>query len=286
MIHSKNELSEPDTIIKTGSSLIQHGSLNDRVYIMKADPADCTETIQLAKKLSTEKGYSKIFAKVSLNVLEFFKAEGFQTEAAIGRTPENGGDISFMSLFCKQWRNAYNDYDQCSSILESIENRSAKNGKQLPDGWSMGRCGAEDAEEMAALYSVVFQSYPFPIDEPGYIRKTISDGIRYYFVKDSHSRILALSSAEFDKLTDSSEMSDFATLPDARGKNCAGNLLRFMETENAPSTTPYTIARAVMAPMNKVFAHNGYVFGGTLKQNTRIGGQDLEDMNVWYKSFC
>lgn len=46
--------------------------------------------------------------------------------------------------------------------------------------------------------------------------------------------------------------------------------------------TAYTIARATSFGMNIVLAKMHYAYGGTLYNNTQIGGQ-LESMNVWPK---
>jgi putative beta-lysine N-acetyltransferase len=79
-------------------------------------------------------------------------------------------------------------------------------------------------------------------------------------------------------------MTDFATLPEARGKGLAGVLLSEMEKnmQRERIATAYTIARARSFGMNVVFARAGYTFAGTLVNNTNIAG-GLESMNVWYK---
>ena len=46
--------------------------------------------------------------------------------------------------------------------------------------------------------------------------------------------------------------------------------------------TSYTIARSLSYGMNITFAKMGYIYGGTLINNTNICGS-LESMNIWYK---
>ena len=79
-------------------------------------------------------------------------------------------------------------------------------------------------------------------------------------------------------------MTDFATLPEYRGRHLATALLRRMEQQvkQRGIQTAYTIARAVSYGMNITFAKTGYAFAGTLANNTNICG-NLESMNVWYK---
>ena len=46
--------------------------------------------------------------------------------------------------------------------------------------------------------------------------------------------------------------------------------------------TAYTIARSLSPGMNITFARHGYLYGGTLTNNTNISGS-IESMNIWYK---
>jgi putative beta-lysine N-acetyltransferase len=80
------------------------------------------------------------------------------------------------------------------------------------------------------------------------------------------------------------EMTDFATLPELRGKGYSYYLLDEME-KNMSDTgikTAYTIARARSYGMNTVFSRHSYIYAGTLVNNTNISG-GIESMNVWYK---
>jgi putative beta-lysine N-acetyltransferase len=80
------------------------------------------------------------------------------------------------------------------------------------------------------------------------------------------------------------EMTDFATLPEYRGKGLSAFLLRLMESEvkKRQIKTTYTIARAPSFGMNITFSKMGYSYSGTLINNTNIFGH-FENMNVWYK---
>lgn len=79
-------------------------------------------------------------------------------------------------------------------------------------------------------------------------------------------------------------MTDFATLPDHLGQGLAVRLLWHMEREmpGYQMRTAYTIARSLSPGMNITFAKMGYLFAGTLVNNTDISGQ-IESMNIWYK---
>jgi putative beta-lysine N-acetyltransferase len=141
----------------------------------------------------------------------------------------------------------------------------------------------EDAPAMAALYREVFKTYPFPIHDPAYLKKTMDENIIYFGI-ERQGALLGLSSIEMDKKNAAAEMTDFAVLPAHRGDGLAQQLLTQME-RTIPALgikTMFTIARARSAGMNITFAKNGYSYAGTLINNTNISGQ-IESMNVWYK---
>jgi putative beta-lysine N-acetyltransferase len=96
--------------------------------------------------------------------------------------------------------------------------------------------------------------------------------------------MIAASSSEMDQPERNTEMTDFATLPEARGQGLATALLGRMEADAAELglSMAYTIARSPSYGMNITFARMGYAYAGRLKNNTNIGG-DFESMNVWYK---
>jgi putative beta-lysine N-acetyltransferase len=139
------------------------------------------------------------------------------------------------------------------------------------------------AKEIVQIYQTVFETYPFPIFDPDYIRNTMDGHIQYHGAI-YNGKLVALSSAEVDRNGQNAEMTDFATLPEFRGKNLATQLLASMEKDmrNQEITTLYTIARLNSIAMNRTFLKLGYRFAGTLIKNTNIAG-NLESMNVLYK---
>ena len=140
-----------------------------------------------------------------------------------------------------------------------------------------------DAAAVAGVYRLVFETYPFPIHQASYIAQTMEANIAYFGVFEKE-RLIAVSSAEMDSDSRNVEMTDFATLPECRGKSLATVLLHEMEKEMAARcfVTAYTIARALSYGMNITFGRCGYRFAGTLFKNTNISG-GLESMNVWFK---
>jgi putative beta-lysine N-acetyltransferase len=269
------------------NTIIQHGDLNKRIYLIKLGQEDIDEIIPLLNTLAREQSYTKIFCKVPAWATPVFNADGFVMEAFIPGFYGGKESVSFMSKFLNSDRLLGMEVDQLnafSSLLMECKGKSQADTNVVhSDKYPVLPLNEDRAEEIATLYKQVFASYPFPIDDPDYIRQTMSKNIRYYGVEES-GQLIALSSAEMDVESRNVEMTDFATLPAARGKRLSLKLLKKMEVEmrEAGMITLYTIARLNSFPMNKTFLNSGYSFSGTLINNTNIAGS-IESMNVLYK---
>lgn len=266
-------------------SVIQHGKFNDRVYLMKAsegsDGALPEEVIGIAEKNQ----YTKVFAKIPGNLSELFVKAGFNTEAMIPGFYEGSKDGVFAAFYLDENRTLENDrdlYEKNRALALDKKDLGAKDARD--EGSEPILCTEGDAEEMADIYRRVFPSYPFPIDQPDYIKETMRDNVKYFSIKHE-GKIVALSSSEIDKSGKNVEMTDFATLPEWRGKGFGQTLLNHMEKEMARDgiKVAYTIARAASAGMNITFSRLGYLYSGRLVNNTNISGK-IESMNVWYKN--
>jgi len=276
----------PDTIETLGRSRIQHGKDSDRVYLMKLDPADGPSIVDRMEQLAEAHDYGKIFCKVPVGSIGPFMRAGYVEEARVRRFFDGNIDAAFISRFRKPLRAELNDAER-TAIEETLSLARAKQddvSSGPATGYTIRRLREEDAAPLAALYRVVFPSYPFPIFDPDYLRRTMTEHIRYYgaFGVDA---LASASSAETDFDGRNAEMTDFATAPEHRGHGLAVRLLRAMEEDMTTSgfALAYTIARAVSVGINVTFARCGYRFAGTLVNNTQISGR-IESMNVWYKS--
>ena len=142
----------------------------------------------------------------------------------------------------------------------------------------------KDIREMCRLYAAVFPRYPFPIQDADFIRETMAGKTRFFGIR-AHGHLIALASAELNRRAAATEMTDFAVHPEYRGNRLGLHLLAALEEDARQRgiITAYTIARLNSIGMNLVFHRNGYTFGGTLINNTRIA-TGIESMNVWYKT--
>jgi beta-lysine N6-acetyltransferase len=274
-----------DLIETIGKSIIQHGSGNDRVYLMKLHPDDAPDIVERLDTLAASGGYSKIFAKVPSWSAGRFVAADYALEAAIPAFFPEGAAACFMGKFFTPARGQEGHAELVRQVLAAAGAEvSAYRPAPLLEGFYVRKASEGDVEAMAEVYRKIFATYPFPIQDPAFLR-TAMNGTTVFFGVWEGERIAALSSAEIDESSRSAEMTDFATLPEYRGHGLALHLLRLMEdaVKSRGIRSLYTIARSYSFGMNITFARNGYNFGGTLINNTNIFGK-LESMNVWHKA--
>jgi len=275
----------PDKIERTGDALIQHGHLNRRVYIMKVGDADPCRLIEMTERLAVTNGYTKVFAKVPETRSSEFLRAGYAAEASIPGFFRGREKALFL---CKYFLDSRRIEKQ-EKELDRIEALAKRQISMKRTAWGDSRfllrpCTPHDASCMSDLYGRVFPSYPFPIDRPDYILKTMKSHSDYFGVECGR-KLIALASAEMDREQENVEMTDFATLPEWEGNGLGQHLLSVMETVMTGKgiKTAYTIARAASAGINIIFSKQGYRFGGRLINNTNISGC-IESMNVWYKT--
>lgn len=266
-------------------SLIQHGRHNDRIYLMKLDEGETKQIISALSKLARQKGYSKIFCKIPKTAAPLFIADGYILEACIPHFYNGKKDVFFMSKFLSQERTLHNGSAQLEQLNNLLEGKSHSK-KRIEDhsaNYRIVQLNKTNAEQIVEIYKEVFESYPFPIHDAGYIRETMDDNVQYYGAI-KNGEIGALASSEIDFKGLNAEMTDFATSQNHLGNNLSTLLLKTMEKamNEQGIYTLYTIARLNSIPMNKTFLRAGYQYSGTLINNTNIAGK-IESMNIFYK---
>jgi len=269
---------------KNIKSILTHDKASNRIYLMHLHQDDFPEIINYMEDLSNEFSYTKIFAKVpSMFAPLFFKA-GYIIEAAIPRFFKGEGDVLFLAKY-KSSERQIPENDSLELFQNLLGNAPSVNKMQLDKDYSIRKLTVDDVGSMIVVFKQVFETYPFPIFEPQFLTESIQENKTLYFGIYCEGNLIAVSSAECDNDEQNAEMTDFAVLPQYRGKRFAFNLLSYMENELFKSNfkTLYTISRLKSLSMNKTFYNSGYKYSGTLVQNTQISG-NIESMNVWYKN--
>lgn len=264
-------------------SIIQHGKLNDRIYLIKLGEKDCPEILDTMRRMAAEHAYTKIFCKVPDWAAPDFIADGYMSEAMIPGFYQGKETAFFLAKYLDSDRLMNLENQSLSELSKLLKSPPGQAKIENRDKLRLEMLGTEDIKQITDLYRKVFMSYPFPIHNPGYILKTMNENVHYFGVKKK-GKIIAVSSAEIDREGRNAEMTDFATHPEFRGKKLGQMLLVKMEKEMQAGgmKTLYTIARLQSIPMNKVFLNHSYKYAGTLLRNTNIAGS-IESMNVYYK---
>jgi putative beta-lysine N-acetyltransferase len=286
LFHS-GRTAESDQITQIQDGLIHHGRQNRRLYVMKVPSANLPGFFDRIEQMAVNNRYEKIIVKMPADLQEFVIQRGYESEAVIPGFFKGQTDCVFMGRYLREARRN----DKSKALIEDVLAQAMKRQsdqeplEELAADMICRRAGENDAENMAALYRDVFASYPFPIHDSNYIKKTMRDNVIYTGIWQE-DRLIGVASSELDRKARNAEMTDFAVAGDSRGQNLSTILLQQMEKDlraNENTMTLYTIARAVSYGMNYTFARNGYVFGGTLINNTQIAGR-IESMNIWYKN--
>jgi len=267
-----------DEIITIGNSQVQHGKHNDRAYVLSFADEDTASTVDVIELLARKKGYSKIVAKVPKDKLSMFEKKNFTREGRLENSEYE--QFFFVAKYLSEKRKEIQNKDEIQDVINTALNCEQK---EIPETYDIRPLVKNDIDAQIAIYKTVFKSYPFPIYMREFIEQMMDTNVSYYGVFED-GVMIATSSAELDTKTGLAEMTDFATLPEHRGKGFAVSLLQMMERdlEKRGIRSFFTIARSVSYGMNKTFARCGYTYSGTLYNNTNING-DIESMNIWYK---
>jgi putative beta-lysine N-acetyltransferase len=272
-----------DVVEPLGDALVQHGPASDRVYVMKLRGADAAEVLRDAEELAARRGYGKVIAKCPAPVASELAGRGFHVEADVPRLFGPATDGSFVGKFLDAGRAEDPRMGEIERVLRAAQ---ARERDPLPPAVRLPpvvEATPAHADDIAACYAEVFESYPFPIHDPRHVRAAMDEGTRFFTITEG-STVVAASSMEDGGAPGAVEMTDFATLPDHRGQGLARRLLARMDRRAAEAgvRVAFTVARALSFGMNITFRRCGYHFGGTLINNTQIAGS-LESMNVWYR---
>ncbi|MBA2868717.1 putative beta-lysine N-acetyltransferase [Methanococcus maripaludis] len=270
-----------EKIIEINDSIIQISDLNDRIYIMKLGK-DAGELIKHVENVCNEKKLSKVFAKVPGNEKELFEKKGYVCEGKL-KNYFVDDDVYFMSKFFDESRKISKFSKEVEDVLNYMGTVNEDSSVKFDEKFHLKIANETDAEKLSKHYSKVFETYPFPINDPNYILKTMQTNVKYFIIEDN-GKIVAASSCEMDITNKCVEMTDFAVLEEYQKLGLSKYLLFIMEKimKDNGYRVFYTIARSISYGMNITFKKMGYIYSGTAVNNTNICGK-FEDMNFWYK---
>lgn len=287
-----------DKVTEIGGNHVQYGPDSQRIYLMGSIRGDYENMADQLQKLAADdrKVISKIFARVPKTAEEEFTAEdGWQVGATVPGMYNGEVDGLFLEKFLDPERAvvAETTRKEIEKVIEQAETkRDQYKSKPMPDRFEMRMVEEADAEQVAELYGQAFGKYPFPIDNPEYIRETLRKNILYAGVWDRKSGdLVTAASCELDREAENGELSDAAASPRYRRFGFGITLNAYLETimRNMGIKTSYGITRATELPINAIATRLSYKFAGILTNNTGISSEGNDDpdyfesMNVVYK---
>lgn len=256
---------------------------NDRIRVISYQTTNFPNMVTELVKQAEGHSLKKIFVKAHSKDAEELASHGFVEEAII-QGYYQGNNAAIMSYFMDAQRaTPFVSISRREETLRIATQPPSTLKQPLESAFSVRAALPEDAPMLSALFSQNFDSYPFPVSDPGYIRETMNNGV-YYQVILKNEAIIAVASAETQAHLKNAEMTDFATSPIFRGKGLARHLLASLEIamHKQGISNLYTLARTASVSINRVFGNLGYTYTGTLIKNCHISG-NLEDMNCWCK---
>jgi putative beta-lysine N-acetyltransferase len=244
------------------------------------------QLIQKAEELVQKHYAEKLICKVRSEQLSLFFEKGFQPEAVVD-SYFLGSDAYFVAKYYKVERKMNDHWIIEDQIIKGISELKPPQQKIFPpDGYELKKADESHAVDLAALYKQVFPIYPTPLNDPEYVKKTMSAGTIYYiFVYQG--KIVSAASAEINNFYKNAEITDCATFSEHRKYGLMKFLLQELEGDLRKKGIycAYSIARALSFGMNAALFQLGYHYRGRLLNNCFIYDK-LESMNMWVKNLA
>ncbi|MDF9414237.1 putative beta-lysine N-acetyltransferase [Brevibacillus laterosporus] len=257
---------------------------NQRIKVMEYDSDQIDEIARSCKEQADKLGMTKLIVYARHEDLSAWGKHGFVREGILEGCM-NGQNAHMLRYFVTSERGTPKNETLADEILQISLAKQATNSvcKELPDDCRVRWAKLEDAEELAKLYQVVFETYPTPMHDPEYVGTTIQADT-YYAVVEAEGKIVCAASAEVTPNWGSAEMTDCATHPKWLGKGLLQHLFVALEQhmQEIGISYLYTLTRAHSAAMNVTAAKMGYRYTGRLINNCVIS-TGFEDMNIWVK---
>lgn len=254
---------------------------NQRVKIYEIGSANEIRESTLIRDAKRQ-DYTKIVAYVKNADARGWDELGFVEEGTIRGYYADGRDATIRSHFIDPARGRSSLQDDHDHNVE-VARRLDASEPVLAGGFSCEVATSADAEPIAVLMQGIFSEYPDPISAE-WVIDALEEGTRHFrIVRDAGGRIVASASAEIDLKNRSAELTDCATLPEARGRGLMRVILRALEKDMIGGygiTDLYTLARSDELAMNCAFAKLGWTNTGRLVNNCRMPN-GWESMNIW-----
>ncbi|KON70667.1 putative beta-lysine N-acetyltransferase [Peribacillus butanolivorans] len=271
--------------IETGECFTMELYLDHANHRLRIDDyrGNIKKAITRALVIAQEHGFTKVILKARQEDLSATWVHGFMLEGILSKY-FNGNDAYCMALYLTNERRTSDYWMKEDKILQDvIDIPRIIEKQQLPENYTLRFAEIEDALELANLYGAIFETYPTPMNDEGYIKKVMEEGTIFSVIEYEGS-IVSAASAEVNEMYHNAELTDCATIPHHRKHGFMKVLISALEQELIKKNIycSYSLARSLSMGMNAVFHQLGYEYGGRFTKNCNIWDK-YEDMNIWGK---
>lgn len=244
-------------------------------------------SIQNLKRIihfSSREHLGKIICNCDSESFQIFIEAGFNSEGKIDGYFK-GKDAFCMSYFISSDRKICSNFPKKELLVKQcldVKNTFIHRGNNST--YCIRNATGNDIKEMVKLFSTVFSTYPSPVYDEEFLKKTMNEKVLYK-VAVYDGKIIGIASADMDKENLNAEITDCATYPDYRGKGVLANIIYSLELNLKAKgfITLYSLSRAINPGVNVVLSKHNYKYTGRLVNNCNICGT-FEDMNIWVKN--
>lgn len=214
-----------------------------------------------------------------------FLSRGMVLEGVIDDFYKGEDPAYVMAYTTSSQRQASTDFEAKQELVEQVLRAPLAPRPDLPAGYRLQPATPALAPAMANLFDRVFETYPGPLADAGWLGETMQAGNTAFLVVLDGEAVASVAAADIDRENLNAEVTACATLPDYRGEGLMAVLVAALEEELAPqgSRCLFAEARARSHGMNLVLHRAGYRFRGRLVNSVHICGQ-FDDMNLWVKA--
>ncbi|MFZ5945045.1 MAG: putative beta-lysine N-acetyltransferase [Bacillota bacterium] len=257
--------------------------INNRLRVLKLEGQNINQLLQSILEIAKLNHLGKIWAVATPGQWQLLFKNGYILE---GILPKYFGEEEayYMAYFLNPSRRISKLIEEEDALIKNLQQQNLNgNCPDLPIGYEMRLGTLEDANELANFYDKIFPTYPTPMHNPNYVKKMINNCVIFNLVL-WNGNIIAAASADIEESSKTAEMTDIACDPEHRGKQIPVIAIKRLEEkmQELNMKTLYTLARAKLPGINKVFYRLGYEYYGRLINNCDIF-DGYEDMNLLVK---
>ncbi|KZL91449.1 putative beta-lysine N-acetyltransferase [Clostridium magnum] len=277
------KLNDKNYYTKIDQAKIYVDYINSRIKIVKFHNIS-VQNIRRIVYFASRQHIGKIICNCDIESFANFVEAEFHLEGKIDGY-FNGKDAFCMSYFIKSSRKLYRNKDKENIILMkslNLRNSFIYNANNFK--YHIRDANENDIKSMIELFSNVFFTYPSPVHDEEYLKKTMNKKVLYKVAIDN-GKIISIASADLDKENLNAEITDCVTSPQYRGQGILSNIIYSLEQDlkHRGFIGLYSLSRAVNPGINFVLSKHDYRFRGRLINNCNICG-GFENMNIWVKN--